>query len=97
MSLGPHDKSDLPGASRGFLLLAILAHPSPVLDPFHAPKGSSPAHAPPNKMFCRGASEAGRRTCAARVAVSIVLMSLVVSAQRMSGVSFCGRRKQGLP
>jgi hypothetical protein len=41
----PH-KPDLPGASRGFFLLANQARPSPMLDPFHEPKGSSPAPIP---------------------------------------------------
>jgi hypothetical protein len=37
----PH-RPDTPGSGRGFFLLANKAHPSPMLDPFHKPKGSSP-------------------------------------------------------
>ena len=43
----PH-KSDLPGSGRGCFLLADPAHPSPMLDPFHEPKGSSPPPSSPS-------------------------------------------------
>jgi hypothetical protein len=36
----PH-RSDVPGSGRESFLLANPAHPSPMLDPFHTPKGSS--------------------------------------------------------
>ena len=40
--------SHLPGARPGIFLLANPAHPSPMLDPFREPKGSSPTRSPLN-------------------------------------------------